>query len=628
MPRDSRFSMSARTAFQTACRIRRHSSPCSMNASARLEISRTRLGELFRVRPERDELCRAHVAAAADERDVSSREPRRVRQHRGQRGRARELDEVAGLLDHHPRRFLQRVLRDQDEVVEFVPQNLLRQLERGARGQSLGQGGVGARAQRARLPGPLRRRGGLGLHADDLNRRPDRLGHDAGASGPAAAADRDHDDLGVRLRLQDLQGVGADPGDQRGLVARVDVAVAVLGGQLLAVLAGLVEVAPVQHHLGAEGLHRLHLHRVGLLRCAHDRAHAEQVRRVGDRLAMVAGRRRDHARAALRRAELAHQVHAAADLERADWLVVLVLDPGPRAGQLVERRIAIQRGRAQVGGDALTGREHVSEVGYGRCAHGPFLPRVAELPACQARGRARGRGYGLTCRTNTGSGSARCPNWTRACSGSAGRSDRTGWPGSSRPRGRCRPWRASPRSCGFGPGTAFARDGTAAAAGILDEAEERIPAGEQKAYAALRAEVAGLDGGDGLPHALTHPDFVLANVIPSPSRGMVMVDWTGSGQGPRLWSLAFLLYAAGGRGLNRVDSAIRGYLTQVRPEPEELDRLAGLIRVRPAMFGVWAVGQGRKSVAEAWRGVTETRALTDAVAARALIAFGRGTSSS
>jgi Ser/Thr protein kinase RdoA (MazF antagonist) len=171
------------------------------------------------------------------------------------------------------------------------------------------------------------------------------------------------------------------------------------------------------------------------------------------------------------------------------------------------------------------------------------------------------------------------------------------------------------------------RDEIAAAARILDEAEERIPATERKAYAALRAEVAGLDGGDGLPEALIHPDFVLANVIPSPSRGLVMVDWTGSGQGPRLWSLAFLLYAAGGRGINRVDSAITGYLTQVRPEPEELGRLPGLIRVRPAMFGVWAVGQGRKSVAEAWRGVTETRALADTVAARALAAFGRGTSS-
>jgi Ser/Thr protein kinase RdoA (MazF antagonist) len=171
------------------------------------------------------------------------------------------------------------------------------------------------------------------------------------------------------------------------------------------------------------------------------------------------------------------------------------------------------------------------------------------------------------------------------------------------------------------------RDEIAAAARILDDAGERVAAGERKAYAALRAEVARFDGGDGLPHALTHPDFVLANLIPSPSRGMVVVDWTGSGQGPRLWSLAFLLYAAGGRGINRVDSAVTGYLTQVRPEPEEFGRLAGMIRVRPAMFEVWAAGQGRKSVAEAWRGVAETRELADAVAARALAAFGRGTTS-
>jgi aminoglycoside phosphotransferase (APT) family kinase protein len=171
------------------------------------------------------------------------------------------------------------------------------------------------------------------------------------------------------------------------------------------------------------------------------------------------------------------------------------------------------------------------------------------------------------------------------------------------------------------------RDEIAAAARILDQAGERVPAAERKAYTALRAEVAGSDAGDGLPHALIHPDFVLANVIPSPSRGLVMVDWTGSGQGPRLWSLAFLLFAAGGRGISRVDSAVTGYLTQVRPEPEELDRLAGMIRIRPAMFGAWAVGQGRKSVAEAWRGVAEVRALADAVAARALAAFGRGTSS-
>jgi len=171
------------------------------------------------------------------------------------------------------------------------------------------------------------------------------------------------------------------------------------------------------------------------------------------------------------------------------------------------------------------------------------------------------------------------------------------------------------------------RDEIAAAARILDSAGERLTADDRKAYEALRAEVAGFDGGDGLPQALIHPDFVLANLIASPSRGLVMVDWTGSGRGPRLWSLAFLLFAAGGRGMNRVDSAVTGYVTQVRPEPEELGRLGGMIRVRPAMFEVWAVGQGRKSVAQAWRGVAQARELADAVAARALAAFGRATAS-
>ena len=72
-----------------------------------------------------------------------------------------------------------------------------------------------------------------------------------------------------------------------------------LGGLLLAVLPGLVEVAAVEDHLGAQGLHRLDLDRVGPLRHADDRPDAEQVRRVRHRLAVIAGRGRDHAPAPL-----------------------------------------------------------------------------------------------------------------------------------------------------------------------------------------------------------------------------------------------------------------------------------------------------------------------------------------
>ena len=52
--------------------------------------------------------------------------------------------------------------------------------------------------------------------------------------------------------LEDLERAGADARDQQRLVAGVDVAVAALGGELLGVLARLVEVAAVEDDLGAE----------------------------------------------------------------------------------------------------------------------------------------------------------------------------------------------------------------------------------------------------------------------------------------------------------------------------------------------------------------------------------------
>lgn len=77
---------------------------------------------------------------------------------------------------------------------------------------------------------------------------------------------------------------------------------------------------------------------------------------------------------------------------------------------------------------------------------------------------------------------------------------------------------------------------------------------------------------------------------------MVLVDWTGAGRGPRAWSLAFLLFSAGARGLDRV---------------------------RPAMFEVWAFAHGRKSLVAAIRGTAETGERAAAVATRARQALQR-----
>jgi Ser/Thr protein kinase RdoA (MazF antagonist) len=165
------------------------------------------------------------------------------------------------------------------------------------------------------------------------------------------------------------------------------------------------------------------------------------------------------------------------------------------------------------------------------------------------------------------------------------------------------------------------RDEIAAAAALLDAAQDLARPGDRAAYDTLRAAVGEFDDGDGLPQALVHPDFVLANAIASPEDRLVMVDWTGAGTGPRLWPLAFLIYTAGARRAELVRSVVNGYTRFLRPEPEELARLAAVLRVRPSVFEVWAFATGRKTVTDAARGVTGIRAQADALAGRAAEAF-------
>ena len=121
------------------------------------------------------------------------------------------------------------------------------------------------------------------------------------AAGAAPAADRHEHDVGVRQLLEDLERVGRDAGDEQRLVRRVHVAQPVGALQLLDALARLIEVAPELDDVGAERAHRGVL--VGVVAERHDdRArHALALARERDRLAVVAGRRRDHAAPFVRR---------------------------------------------------------------------------------------------------------------------------------------------------------------------------------------------------------------------------------------------------------------------------------------------------------------------------------------
>jgi methyltransferase (TIGR00027 family) len=155
----------------------------------------------------------------------------------------------------------------------------------------------------------------------------------------------------------------------------------------------------------------------------------------------------------------------------------------------------------------------------------------------------------------------------------------------------------------------------AAAQELLAAARPRVSEQDAAAFSTLSELLAGADDCAGLPETLTHPDFVPANAIGAEP---VIVDWTGAGRGPRLWSLAFLLWAAGhGRG-RCVEATMEGYHRHLRLTDEERERLAATIAARPAVFSAWTFVTGRRSLADAAAGAHETPMQARQIAARAL----------
>ncbi len=147
------------------------------------------------------------------------------------------------------------------------------------------------------------------------------------------------------------------------------------------------------------------------------------------------------------------------------------------------------------------------------------------------------------------------------------------------------------------------------------------PAADRAPLGVLLAELEAVDDGANLPQAFTHPDFVLANVVATAAPGMAVVDWTGAGRGPRLWSLAFLLWVEGGKDLRRIDLLAAGYRRHLALEPGELDALAGMVRARHLVFVAWNLAAGRIDPAGAAELVAESRERGAAIAARARWAF-------
>jgi Ser/Thr protein kinase RdoA (MazF antagonist) len=156
----------------------------------------------------------------------------------------------------------------------------------------------------------------------------------------------------------------------------------------------------------------------------------------------------------------------------------------------------------------------------------------------------------------------------------------------------------------------------AAAALLVEEAEERASARELGFFGSIAAELESLDDGQGLPEAFIHPDFVLANVVATSAPAMVLVDWAGAGVGPRVWPLAFLLWAEAAKDPRRAALALSGFYRLVKLEPEEVSRLGNLMRVRPLIFDLWRLRDGNKSAAAVVEDALETRRIVDGIIRR------------
>jgi Ser/Thr protein kinase RdoA (MazF antagonist) len=165
------------------------------------------------------------------------------------------------------------------------------------------------------------------------------------------------------------------------------------------------------------------------------------------------------------------------------------------------------------------------------------------------------------------------------------------------------------------------REEIAAAREMLEDAQSRVGLRDLALYHRLCDAVERTDDCNDLPHAFVHPDFVLANAIPTAEDRLVIVDWAGSGRGPRLWSLGFLLWAAGARSPKLVELVASRYRRHIALEDDELERLAGAIRARPLMLECWSFCVGRRELADAVAHADQASELAEGIAAQARRVF-------
>ena len=181
------------------------------------------------------------------------------------------------------------------------------------------------------------------MDTDDSNARTQRTSRSRDARDQAAAADRDHQRVDLRLLREHLETDRALPRDHREIVVGMDQRHAARACERYAMRPRIVEGIALEHDLGAEAARALDLHRRCEARHHDRRRNAHALRVIRDALRVVARRDREHAGGAFGRGQLGHLVQRAALLEGRGELVVLEFEEDLAAGHLAERA----RGKAR-----------------------------------------------------------------------------------------------------------------------------------------------------------------------------------------------------------------------------------------------------------------------------------------
>ncbi|GAA1603193.1 hypothetical protein GCM10009804_69530 [Kribbella hippodromi] len=120
----------------------------------------------------------------------------------------------------------------------------------------------------------------------------------------------------------------------------------------------------------------------------------------------------------------------------------------------------------------------------------------------------------------------------------------------------------------------------AAAMSFLVSVEDTVAPEGREMFEWLRDKVEQADDAEGLPEAFTHGNYHAWAAVGTPG-DLSIVGWAGSGRGPRLPALAWLLTTAGEGDGEGIDAVARGYREHIQLTGDEVERLPGVLAMRP-----------------------------------------------